>query len=86
MISDSRTSSPQSSSKDGSSALDHDAKHVEDITQSQDRSRERDQSNQAKNGQTSHAAQDAQVQTITRQAKEAGAGATETDENLNQDG
>ena len=72
------------SSEEGSSALDREAKRVEGMTRSKDH--KDDQAKSAEAGQTNQAEQDIRVQTIARQAKEAGAGTIERAEDLNQDG
>jgi hypothetical protein len=80
------TSHTSAAGKGGSTTLDRDAKRAEDITQAKDRDRDDDRAELARAEATKRVEQDAAVETIKRQAKEAGSGSGDAAERVNQDG
>ena len=71
--------------KDGSSALEREAKRVEDMTQSKEPGRD-DDPELVKTEGVVRVEQDTRVDTMREQAKAAGAGSKQSPDDLNKDG
>ena len=91
-MNDEKPTSPNSSSsasdKEGTSALGHEAKHVEHMMQPNDGQPvdDHDEAELVENEKVLEVEADARVQAVKRQAKETGSGSNEPHTTLNQDG